>query len=987
MLIATFTDPHVTRACEFSAPTSDGYNEYLQLVEKSFDFVGEQVLKHKPDLLTFNGDWHDGRDFVDTMSLAVSNRAWEKLSALPVVTKGAIPGNHDYYDVKNNIHTLGHLRSRGWNVYDTFTLSDYGGVNVLWLPFRDTYDLDELRALMAGRKIDVVCTHMDVVGGLRRSPRNAKDSKAYSENGVPPSFFAEVGVVLNGHYHHPSRVTDNFYNVGSLTTRTFHDQGSAPRGMALYNTETKELTRIPNPYARNFVELHVDTLEELQEALTVSRDEQYAKIYYSRELEEDVTAVQSFFAGSRLVPVTTKKAAVSETEAAESYDLTFSLEDNLSRYLETSYPGQLSMQQLGQAILKEAIAEVGANSSQTPLRFGMLQIRNYQSVGSIDIDLNNRGLIFVQGVNDDDPGQISNGAGKSGFIESVYWCLTGVSFRGLKGDEVINWNEDWCSVSLDVIRPDATYRVVRSRHDPEIVDGERRGTGVKLYKDGKDVSARLSTDTDRKVAELIGRSQDNLLHTVWITSTLQSSSFSKLSYPQRAQLLEEVLGSTPFRKAQEKAKMKLDSVGPRFMEAHTKVETHKKFLADATDRLSLLELDLRDHQKKAAGLLDVSGSVIQLEATLNDLESKIAPSTATLETLEASKQVIQEKVSSLHEVIRDTQTRLGELFSIDGAIKERRKRIETLLSNHQCPLCEAPVDRSKFIPMLDSASRESQETTSKVEALQKDLWSTQQRIATLQAALQKKTTESSDVRRELANISTWQRSTVSQLNQLKVESASYDAVNHKLQGDIDTLKLKRQTIESELQHYTAMLQNVDELRETLTELATVVFSERGVRNAILSKVAVPYLNSRLPEYTSQFLGGKEVVLTGDRPLKSGEVRNEIDITLTGKRTYKSCSIGEKRRIDLSIQFSIGDLAAACGYPVHLLVVDEVLDPLDESGMYSAKEVLRKRAERDTVLMISHSKYAAAIVPAKVVLRKSGNRTTILEQRVEDGLQY
>jgi DNA repair exonuclease SbcCD ATPase subunit len=98
------------------------------------------------------------------------------------------------------------------------------------------------------------------------------------------------------------------------------------------------------------------------------------------------------------------------------------------------------------------------------MKFHTLAISNFLTVGNATVNLADRGLHLIQGVNDDNSSALSNGAGKSSIVDAISWVLFGVTARGLKGDKVVNnTKKKDCVVSLSVSNGASEYHISRYR--------------------------------------------------------------------------------------------------------------------------------------------------------------------------------------------------------------------------------------------------------------------------------------------------------------------------------------------------------------------------------------------------------------------------------------------------------------------------------------------------------------------------------------------
>lgn len=962
MKILEFTDVHITRSCEFNKPTDDGLNEYLQLVVKSFEFVKQSIVAYKPDLLVFGGDWFDANDMVDTLSINVGTRILSDISSL-VQAKLAIVGNHDYMSSEHGIHTLELFKLAGWAVAENPLVTDPNifGKSILAVPHRDSYDLDELIPLIA--KADIAFTHSDIYGALRRAPKGENDKKAYSDGGLDPYLFSDLEAVFNGHYHHPSQVTPNFYNVGSLTSRTFHDKGSAPRGIVLYDTETKTIERKINPYARPFEEIRITSLDDLDKVFEEDHTNSYARIHYDLDLKDDVLGIEDSFAGARLLPIKKEKQGATPLD----FDLRFSLRDNLERYLKEHDHEAIIDTAL--EIFDEAAEDHQAAKSRSPLDFGIIDIHNFQLIEHVQLDLHRQGLVFIKGVNDDDSGEESNASGKSTVIEAIYWVLTGKSLRGYKVNEVIKWGSDYVRVSLEVLTGDSVYTIIRSRKDPEY------GTGLHIYpcrfaditEDTVSAGARLKTDTEDRLADIIGRSEKSLRHVCFLTSNPQYK-YSSLNQAQRAKLLEEIIDCEPYRLARDISKKRLRTSSDKLLHTQGSLSSLIDSRNQVSERVKELHKLIADYDSTNEGVLtSLNYRISQLNNAKGVAESRKQELHTILSGIESTMTPIASKVFMLSAQRDALQKELTEASSNLAVFDSRAKHYQALSNQKLCPTCEEPIQEKNIKDKLRDVLADLEvwkiaksEATSKISSLDKKLEQLRLFYREKQAAC---TAINGNIRSKDSEIN----SIVQGISTLEKEVEGIGSQKRALQAQLDEREKEAADLTPKISSLLDEEEKLVNETHTLGTLVDDVFNEAGVRSSVLTQIAVPFINSILPDYTSQAFGGKSVEISYE----------DLSIVQPGPHSYLSNSNGQRARIDCILQLCLSDLATATGRSrIGFIGIDEMLEFVDDMGILNLIEVLKRKAEDRTIFLISHSKYAASISHRQLVFHRKNGTTSL-----------
>jgi DNA repair exonuclease SbcCD nuclease subunit len=156
-----------------------------------------------------------------------------------------IAGNHDtYFKNTNRVNALRELVERKYA--DQFIIHDHNpcewmfdGTNVLMLPWICDDNREASLHAIRNAPAQIVMGHLELQGfEMFRG--------SIVSHGDDPSLFDRFDVVMSGHYHHRSS-RGNIHYLGSHAEFTWSDY-SDPRGFHIFDTETRNLTFVENPY-------------------------------------------------------------------------------------------------------------------------------------------------------------------------------------------------------------------------------------------------------------------------------------------------------------------------------------------------------------------------------------------------------------------------------------------------------------------------------------------------------------------------------------------------------------------------------------------------------------------------------------------------------------------------------------------------------------------------------------------------------------------
>jgi DNA repair exonuclease SbcCD nuclease subunit len=165
----------------------------------------------------------------------------------PLANKGYdvhfIAGNHDtYFKNTNSINALQELVVNKYDfiVYDKHPCEwMFDGTNILLLPWICDENREESLDAIRNTRAQIVMGHLELQGfEMFRG--------SIVSHGDDPSLFNRFDTVMSGHYHHRSS-SGNIHYLGSHAEFTWSDY-SDPRGFHIFDTETRTLTFVENPY-------------------------------------------------------------------------------------------------------------------------------------------------------------------------------------------------------------------------------------------------------------------------------------------------------------------------------------------------------------------------------------------------------------------------------------------------------------------------------------------------------------------------------------------------------------------------------------------------------------------------------------------------------------------------------------------------------------------------------------------------------------------
>ena len=153
-----------------------------------------------------------------------------------------IVGNHDtYYRNTNRINAITELLGdlSFVSIYDEPRDVNIGGIDICMVPWICSGNFDQCMKVLRNTSSQVLMGHLELQGFLMQKG-------VYSESGLTKEDFKNFDVVYSGHFHYKSSL-DSICYLGSPYELSWSDF-EVDKGFHVFDTETRELEFIKNPY-------------------------------------------------------------------------------------------------------------------------------------------------------------------------------------------------------------------------------------------------------------------------------------------------------------------------------------------------------------------------------------------------------------------------------------------------------------------------------------------------------------------------------------------------------------------------------------------------------------------------------------------------------------------------------------------------------------------------------------------------------------------
>ena len=274
MKIALINDTH-WGARNDSPAFIDYFNKFYN--EVFFPYLQENNI----NTIVHLGDVVDRRKFINhNTAHNFKLNFWDKIDLLNIDTH-VIIGNHDtYYKNTNEINALQNLNiSFNTKVYTSCETVNFDGLDILFIPWICDANMEDSLHNIDKSTAQIVMGHLEIKGfEMHKGHLN--------EQGLDKDLFKRFEKVISGHFHKKSD-DGQIYYLGCPYQLTWSDY-NCPKGFHIFDTATREITRVPNPAVMFKKFIYDDKKEDYSKKDLSDYENTYVKLFISQKTDSDM---------------------------------------------------------------------------------------------------------------------------------------------------------------------------------------------------------------------------------------------------------------------------------------------------------------------------------------------------------------------------------------------------------------------------------------------------------------------------------------------------------------------------------------------------------------------------------------------------------------------------------------------------------------------------------------------------------------------------
>lgn len=636
-----------------------------------------------------------------------------------------------------------------------------------------------------------------------------------------------------------------------------------------------------------------------------------------------------------------------------------------------------------------------------------LLIKGFQSVDEIQLDLKDRGITVVKGINNYENNVKSNGSGKSSIFESIIFALYGETSLGIKDPENRILKNGY-RVILDFEVNGIDYTICRVKEKDKSTVELWQGLGDTR----ENISGRNKTDTEKIIQNTLGINKELFLDSIFLAQSI-STNLSSLSPTARKERLEILTGTEQlieeFKAYIKSRQLKYEAKCTEITLEKSKLEGNKTALAGQIDTLKskINEIEQENERKKQQGSVEqiekqideynteiniLDNDIVNTENHINNnLKNSIQKDQVEIDNLKEQKRVIEiekesinERLNAQRDIVHSIDTKISNLnndkTNHEKDIQKTQTEIEEIRKSDTCPTCGRKYDNANESHIQETINKKNiiiENSTNALNEIIKNINDINQQME-LEVTKGKQIREEYDSKQvQIENINNFiqEKENITNKTNNEIESqrnliSNKQSQIKEIQNKIKELQTKKEELLKveivSTAEYEKMVQNassnikdievqIDTLQKeyiTQDDLVSVCkyilqLTTKQFRTYLLQN-SIKLLNTKLEDLSKRLFSNTKDVITID-----GD-DSKLDIKLDDA-TYESLSGGEKTRVNMCLLLAQKYLASNLGnIDCNVIILDEVLGQCDSEAETNIIDLIIEELQSvSSIIFIGH----------------------------------
>lgn len=588
-----------------------------------------------------------------------------------------------------------------------------------------------------------------------------------------------------------------------------------------------------------------------------------------------------------------------------------------------------------------------------------IEFKNLFSHVDSSYEFKNNRCVVIFGDNRTDRSLENNGAGKTTLFEAICIALTNESLRNIKKDNFINREADSCFISFELHNPVLRKELIIQR---TFFRGGKP-VNVKIFENGvQNTQVTSVAEANKRVLELIGISREDLLR-YYIISQDNHYTFFTASDTEKKEIMNRITSADMINPAIEELNnrkaIKQDEL--RLLSLETdKLSGKRKTLAE--QRLELLEAGNNDEE------------IAELEERISDTEDLLKKNKEEALVIDEEIAIVEKALNEItipdvSNLKAERKKKRSELDSFESELRELnrvKKNLKNELSDSiECPSCGHEFIQSDLGLSVEDAERLLSETDKEISKVTKKIEDAEAKIKALTIKIEKAESiqERYDEFEDKLNRLKRKRSNKKNEEQdLQKKIKRYEEQIVALKDEkkdnsaIKKIEAKIKECDDEISRYNEAMKPIEEELD-LIKFWLFNMGKSGFMTYLANK-SVKIIEGITNSYLRKFGVDISVLINGFTILKSGEVREKIDVFVSNdgvtSENFMAKSGGERGRVTLAGVLGIQHLInlSSNGGGLNLLVFDECFHGMDSRGQENIIKIFEKMGV--TILVITQN---------------------------------